>query len=146
MSMQKTQSDGAVSWMVSKNFKLSEVTCKHCGSHGMQKEFIDLLQQFRDFLGAPIVITSGYRCANHPVEAARKGKVGRHRMGVAVDFYSPGISLKDLYGKIIEFGRFLGVGVSLEGGFIHCDRRETKARWKYKGGKDVAWDGRWEKL
>jgi len=143
--MQTTQQSPS-SWMVSKNFKLSEVTCKHCGRHGMQKEFIDLLQQFRDFLGAPVVITSGYRCAGHPVEAAKKGKVGRHRMGVAVDIHSPGMSLENLYKKIVEFGRFLGVGVSLEGGFIHCDKRETKARWKYKDGKDVGWDGRWETL
>lgn len=143
--MQTTQQSPS-SWMVSKNFKLSEVTCKHCGRHGMQKEFIDLLQQFRDFLGAPVVITSGYRCASHPVEAAKKGKAGRHRMGVAVDIHSPGMSLENLYKKIVEFGRFLGVGVSLEGGFIHCDKRETKARWKYKDGKDVAWDGKWETL
>lgn len=143
--MQTTQQSPS-SWMVSKNFKLSEVTCKHCGRHGMQKELIDLLQQFRDFLGAPVVITSGYRCASHPVEAAKKGKVGRHRMGVAVDIHSPGMSLENLYKKIVEFGRFLGVGVSLEGGFIHCDKRETRARWKYKDGKDVAWDGKWEAL
>lgn len=143
--MQTTQQSPS-SWMVSKNFRLSEVTCKHCGRHGMQKEFIDLLQQFRDFLGAPVVITSGYRCASHPVEAAKKGKVGRHRMGVAVDIHSPGMSLKDLYRRVEDFGRFLGVGVSLEGGFIHCDRRETRARWKYRDGKDVAWDGKWETL
>jgi len=133
-------------WMVSKNFKVSEVACKHCGKNGMSQEFVDLLQQFRDFLGAPVVITSGYRCELHPVEVTKKGRVGRHRMGVAVDIHSPGMSLKDLYRKVEEFRRFLGVGVSIEGGFIHCDKRETKARWKYLNNKDVPWDGRWETL
>lgn len=134
-------------WMVSKNFKVSEVACKHCGKNGMQPEFIELVQEFRDYLGAPVVINSGYRCELHPVEVAKGwGKIGRHRLGVAVDIQSPGMRLKDLYAKVEKFGKFLGVGVSVEGGFIHCDKRENKARWKYKEGKDVAWDGRWETL
>ena len=65
---------------------------------------------------------------------------------MAVDIQSPGMRLKDLYAKVEKFGKFLGVGVSVEGGFIHCDKRDSKARWKYKEGKDVAWDGRWETL
>lgn len=133
-------------WMVSKNFKVSEVACKHCGKNGMQPEFIRLLQRFRDYLGAPVVITSGYRCELHPVEVAKNGKIGRHRMGLAVDIHSPGMSLKELYEKIEKFDSFLGVGVSVEGGFIHCDKRESKARWKYKDSKDVYWDGDWQSL
>jgi len=143
-----TAANTKVDWMVSKNFKLSEVCCKHCGSHGMTPEFIALVQEFRDFLGAPVVITSGYRCRLHPAELQKPaGVVGRHRQGLAIDFRSPGMSLKDLYGNVEKFGKFLGVGVSLRGGFIHCDKRERKARWQYtQSGKDIPWDGDWSSL
>ena len=133
--------------MASKNFKVSELCCKHCGENGMQNEFVDLLQEFRDYLGAPVVITSGYRCKLHPVELAKPaGAVGKHRMGVAIDFNSPGMSLEELYKSVEKFGKFLGVGVSLRDGFIHCDKRDRRARWQYKDGKDIPWDGKWASL
>ena len=136
------------SWMVSKNFNVSEVACKHCGENGMKPEFVSVLQEFRDYLGAPVVINSGYRCRLHPAELVKPpGVVGRHRLGLAVDIQSPGMSLEDLYSRVEEFGKFLGVGVSIHGGFIHCDQRERKARWKYdSNGKDIPWDGRWSSL
>lgn len=146
MSMQATQRNP--SWMVSKNFKASEVCCKHCGVMGMKLDFIALLQEFRDYLGAPVVINSGYRCSLHPAELSKPpGKVGRHRLGCAVDIRSPGMSLEDLYSRVEKFGKFLGVGVSIHGGFIHCDQRERKARWQYDvSGRDIPWDGRWQSL
>lgn len=146
MSMQTTQH--SPSWMVSKNFKASEVCCKHCGVMGMKLDFIALIQEFRDYLGSPVVITSGYRCNLHPSEVSKpSGKIGRHRLGVAMDFHSPGMSLKDLYSKVEAFGKFLGVGVSVSGGFIHCDQREKKARWQYdKSGRDIPWNGEWSAL
>jgi hypothetical protein len=72
-------------WMVSKNFKLSEVCCKHCGAHAMKRDFISLVQEFRDFLGAPVVITSGYRCRLHPVGSAPPSQCGRQTQSWAGD-------------------------------------------------------------
>jgi hypothetical protein len=57
------------------------------------------------------------------------------------------MGLEELYKSVEEFGKFQGVGVSLHGNFIHCDKRENKARWQYNhSGKDVPWDGKWSSL
>ena len=133
---------------LTKDFKASEVWCKHCGEQGMKDEFIALLQEFRDFLGTPIVITSGYRCKKHPVEASKKpGSIARHTLGVAADITCPSMSLEQLYSKVKEFGRFQGIGVSPHRNFIHCDQREAPASWCYtKADKTLPWDGNWKSL
>ncbi len=131
---------------LTKHFKASEFWCKHCKEQGIKPEFVDLLQEFRDFIGVPLVITSGYRCKNHPVEASKKpGSIGRHTLGVAVDLFAPSITMEQLYSKIEEFGRFQGVGVSVARKFIHCDTRQGKARWCYSStGKTLPWNGEWK--
>lgn len=133
---------------LTKDFKASEVWCKHCGEQGMKDEFVALLQEFRDFLGTPIVITSGYRCKKHPVEASKKpGSIARHTLGVAADITCPSMSLEQLYSKVKEFGRFQGIGVSPHRNFIHCDQREASASWYYtKTDKTLPWDGNWKSL
>lgn len=133
---------------VTKDFKASELWCKHCKAEGIKEEFVAVLQDFRDFLGAPVVITSGYRCAQHPVERGKKpGTVARHVLGVAVDMYCPSMSLEQFYSKIREFGRFQGIGVSLPSNFIHCDTRTSPAFWCYSStGKTLPWNGEWKTL
>ncbi len=133
---------------LTKNIKASEVWCKHCGEHGMKDEFVALLQEFRDFVDAPILITSGYRCKKHPVEASKKpGSVGRHTLGVAADITCPSMSLEQLYSRVKEFGKFQGVGVSRPKNFIHCDTRPAPARWYYSSSnKTLPWDGNWSSL
>ena len=57
-----------MSW---KNFKLEEFSCKHCGKNEINHKLIDKLQLLRDDLGFPLVISSGYRCPEHPIEAKK---------------------------------------------------------------------------
>ena len=54
-----------MSW---ENFTLEEFACKHCGENKIEHELIDKLQLLRSDVGFPFKITSGYRCADHPVE------------------------------------------------------------------------------
>jgi uncharacterized protein YcbK (DUF882 family) len=108
---------------------------------------LDTMHEFRRQIDTPLVVTSAYRCPNHPVERAKKGKVGKHTLGLAVDWYSPKLSIKELYEKVEESGLFNGVGVSLDRNFVHCDIRDRRTRWQYDNeGRDIPWDGKWESL
>jgi uncharacterized protein YcbK (DUF882 family) len=79
-----------IDWANYPNFSSKELACKHCGSEGMRPEMMDILQGIRTDMGAPIFLSSGYRCAKHPVEQ-EKDKPGEHTHGFAVDILCYGI-------------------------------------------------------
>ena len=112
-----------MSW---KNFKLEEFACKHCGKNEINHKLIDKLQLLRDDLGFPLVISSGYICPEHPIEA-KKSKPVTHAEGIAVDIaVSHEKALEVLY-KGIAHG-FKGIGVNQKGNgrFIHLDIGEME--------------------
>ena len=74
-----------------KNFEPDEFKCE-CGCGGDIKQTLKLkIQQMRDILGAPIVITSGFRC---PHQNNKDGGVSDslHLSGDACDLYTPGMT------------------------------------------------------
>ena len=49
-----------------KNFKVSEFTCKcGCGHNPIDQRVIDMAQTIRDALGVPVRVNSGCRCETH---------------------------------------------------------------------------------
>ena len=111
-----------------KNFKLSEFDCRHCGANEMQHHVIDNLQRMRDMCNFPFIISSGYRCKDHPIEAA-KLTPGPHNTGWAVDIvcsHKQAISIL-VAGFDVEF--FTGFGIAQRGDidtrFIHLDACEA---------------------
>ena len=73
-----------IDWDKYPNFKEDEFKCSHCGACEMREEFIAMLQLLRKGYGKPMFISSGYRCANHPIETI-KDKPGEHTEGLAAD-------------------------------------------------------------
>ena len=67
-----------------KNFKVSEFACKHCGENKIDQKVLDICQTIRDALGVPVRVNSGYRCEKHN---ARVGGVkgSFHTKGLAAD-------------------------------------------------------------
>ena len=67
-----------------KNFKVSEFACKHCGENNIDQRVLDMAQTIRDELGVPVRVNSGYRCDTHN---ARVGGVkgSYHTKGLAAD-------------------------------------------------------------
>ena len=67
-----------------KNFKVSEFACKHCGENKIDQKVLDICQTIRDELGVPVRVNSGYRCEKHN---ARVGGVkgSFHTKGLAAD-------------------------------------------------------------
>ena len=123
-----------MSW---ENFKEEEFACKHCGKNGISHELINKLQSLRTELDFPFVITSGYRCEEHPIEA-RKKTPGTHAEGLAADIYVRGDKALQIVSKARDYG-FTGVGVNQKGNsrFIHLDISEEKTNrprphiWSY---------------
>lgn len=135
---------------MTRNFTDKELACKHCGKTGIKKSFADQLQLLRDKIGAPIVVTSGYRCAEHPAEIGKpKWTIKRHREGIAADIYCPTIPLEKLFEIVVSMPQFTGVGVDIHSGFIHVDCRPNNqaAFWAYnEKGVTIPWTGTWSEL
>ncbi|MGL4523811.1 MAG: YcbK family protein [Bacilli bacterium] len=116
-----------------KNFSAKEFRCKcdvcnRSKPHKMEKKVVDNLQKMRDKLG-PLVLTSAYRCAKHPVEA-KKSTPGQHNKGTAVDIRFDSSNHRYL---IIKEALALGAtGIGWGNGFIHVDwRTGTPVAWDY---------------
>jgi uncharacterized protein YcbK (DUF882 family) len=123
-----------VNWSLYPNFEPDEFACSHCGKVNMQPEFLEKLQMLRDAYARPMPITSGYRCPNHPIEAA-KATPGAHASGCATDVGVHGGPAHELLRLAFHFG-FTGIGVQQRGDrrFIHLDTLTGPNRpavWSY---------------
>lgn len=103
------------------NFLPVEMHCQHCGEQGIDPAFMDALQALRSSYGKPIVVSSAYRCPEHPIEAA-KPEPGAHSTGQAADLL---VSREDAH-RVLKLAfqiGFGGIGVNQRGDvrFIHLD-------------------------
>lgn len=107
-----------MSW---ENFTLEEFACKHCGKNEISPDLIDKLQELREECEFPFIVTSGYRCSEHPAEI-NKDKPGMHAKGLAVDILVSGSQAYEVVSSAPSFG-FTGIGVNQKGKdrFIHLD-------------------------
>lgn len=110
-----------MSW-TAKFFSKSEMACKcGCNESPMDQEFMNKLDALRAVYGKPMTISSGYRCANHPIES-KKSKPGAHASAKAADI---AVSHEEAFLVLklaLEVG-FTRVGVQQKGSgrFIHVD-------------------------
>jgi len=118
------------------NFTREEFACQcGCGTNDIKDDIINLAQELRDACGFPLAVTSGYRCAKHPIEA-RKASVGSHGKGLAADFGVTGREAKILLREALKRSAG-GVGVNQKGDhsgrFIHIDvgRSRSGLLWTY---------------
>lgn len=115
------------------NFSDSELACRCCGEFSSSIAFtklIDDAQAFRSESGKPLPITSGYRCAHHPIES-QKATPGMHTQA-ACDFAVVGDDALKLLQFFLNKG-YVGIGINQKGNarYIHIDRRTEPAIWSY---------------
>ena len=121
-------------WNKYPNFSAKEFDCSHCGKNEMRADFMERLQALRNAYGKPMRITSGFRCAEHPIEA-KKAKPGSHASGCACDIGIDGPDAHQLLSIALQLG-FTGIGVQQKGSgrFIHLDTLTSGLRptvWSY---------------
>lgn len=107
-----------------KYFSEDEFKCSATGECNMDQEFINKMNQLREYYGQPMVITSGYRARTHPIELKKKTP-GVHHDGLAADVKVSKGDAYQLMSLAFELG-FTGIGVQQKGSgrFIHLDTSE----------------------
>lgn len=117
----------------------SMLACPCCGKRGMDHSFMLRLDDLRHSLGAPMRVTSGYRCPQYNRQLSSTGATGPHTTGRAVDIHLVGGGVFDLLGLIKDHG-FTGVGLKQNGAhiarFVHLD---NLADGETKGPRPWVW-------
>lgn len=126
---------------LSAHFSRHEMACRHCGQMHVSARLLSALEAFREVCGnVPVIVNSGYRCAQHPKEI-RKAKPGTHTHGWAADVVVNGMGVLRMFELAQQVPAFArgGIGVYPQDGFVHLDVRPSgQARWGWLDGKEVS--------
>ena len=106
------------------NFSFAELACRcGCGRADMDARFMAFLQELRVRAG-PLIIASGFRCADYNARVSSTGASGPHTSGKAVDVRCHGRLAHRIVATALATGA-TGVGVSQKGNlnarFVHLD-------------------------
>lgn len=124
---------------LTKNFSRSEFACKGavCCDHSspVSRRLVRGLQALRVVVGAPLTITSGFRCRKHNKSVGGAAD-SQHTHGTAADIAAPaGWTPADLARAADALELFDGLGVYPDRGFVHVDVRGARSTWGYIAGK-----------
>lgn len=116
-------------WSEIRYFRPGEFACRcgECSSDGneMDSDFIFSLDQLRDRMGFPLIITSGYRCPAYNERISTTGRDGPHTTGRAADVSIMGSDAFRLVQQCSLGGWMRGIGLNQKGPhekrFIHLD-------------------------
>lgn len=105
-------------------FSVREMQCK-CGCGGLPKDsFMEILVAVREELNIPLVVSSGFRCADYNALVANSGRDGPHVMGLAADIRIYGDNALHLLLVGVKNG-MRGIGLSQKGfipsRYVHLD-------------------------
>ena len=121
-------------YQLSANFMASEFACK-CGcGFGMKPGDVDPrliigLQTIRRWLGVPLHINSGCRCAKHNASIEGSSSKSQHMLGKAADV--SGAPIREIEKCAEQIPVFIqgGIGLYPSKKFVHLDVRGEKKRW-----------------
>lgn len=111
---------------VQTNFHLYEFESPDTREVTVDNELIERLQMMRDALGAPLIVTSGYRTPEQNVKVGG-ARFSQHLRGKAADVRCPSVSVQTLHALADRVFRLGGVG--LYATHVHVDTRGEQARW-----------------
>ena len=101
----------------------------------LSKELLCRIQLLEDVLGYQLIITSGYRAPEHPLEARKPNGPGVHSEGIAVDVAVIGGTavLEFVKAAVSTYVGFERIGISRKKNFIHLDVSKTRPKsiWVY---------------
>lgn len=109
-----------------KYFTMDEFSCNCCGElppNGMNPVLLEKLDQLRERVGYPIIITSGYRCPYYNKEVGGVSN-SQHVLGNAADCFCWYLSVEELANIAREIG-FDGIGKYYDSEFVHLDCRSN---------------------
>jgi len=115
-------------------FSDDELRCQcGCGKLVFDPTVLQSLNAIREEYGKPMVVTSGYRCPDHPIEAA-KDNVGEHTTGTCVDIACYGFDAAILTKLAMEHGAIrIGWNQKGKSRFVHLgwSKKYPRGTWTY---------------
>lgn len=130
---------------LTRNFSFSEFRC-HCGceEHDVYlnniKALAERLQLVRDAVGAPIIVTSGFRCPHHDEAEWRHSggtgvyNPGFHSFGRAADVWTRGLPLLEFWNAALPAFQNGGMGLYTDYNILHLDTGPART-WGHVGGQ-----------
>lgn len=117
-------------------FTTEELSCQHCNKYKFDESFLEVLNNIRKECNFPFIVSSGYRCPNHPIEARKPNGPGSHSTGKAIDIAVKGDKAIKVLEVAIKYGiKRIGVNQKGSGRFIHLDMADdtftSPAIWSY---------------
>lgn len=109
-----------------KYFKREELACNcGCGQDTVDYQLAQMLDQIREWAGAPVTVTSGNRCPAYNESVGGSPK-SQHLLGRAADIVVQGKTPAEVaaFAETLSPG---GLGQYLT--FTHIDSRSGHARW-----------------
>ncbi len=113
---------------VTENFSEDEFACRCCGSLLLHPELLRKLEAMRFAAGAPVIVTSGYRCQDYNKVVGGAAN-SYHTFGMAADVFVNGVSTQRL-AELAEDVGFDGIGIYPDQAFVHVDVRGYRTRWE----------------
>lgn len=96
----------------------------------MNDEFLKMLEVAREISDVPYHIISGYRCPAH--NKAVGSTSTNHTRGMAADIMATDGPTRGKILRGLYLAGFRRIGISFEGGFIHCDINDgPESCWLY---------------
>ena len=104
---------------LTKNFTSGELKCPCCGHSRCKSTFVEKLQSLRDWVDAPIIVLSAYRCRIYNDQIGGYPD-SAHIQGLAADIYTKKMDIYKLaeYADVLDFER---IGIYPFNHFIHLD-------------------------
>ena len=122
---------------LSPHFSRSELACRCCGRLKLDRRLLEGLETLRSMAGVPIIVHAGYRCEEHNREVGGVPH-SEHTCGLAADIHVPGLLLQQMYELALAVPQFVAGGIGVyDGGFLHIDVRDHRARWARVNGRYV---------
>lgn len=97
--------------VVSPHFRLLEFQCACCGRVMLVPTLLDLLEAIRAERGSPVIVTSGYRCAEHNAAVGGAPR-SYHMIGRAADIAMP----ESEQARMADVARSHGAVEAIKGG------------------------------
>lgn len=117
------------------NFQPAELACRCCGALRVHYDSLDKLQLLRKWWGAPMSVSSGFRCAKHN-ERVGGAKDSYHMKGMAFDIRNASWSGRHVAGFIYWATKADFKGFGLYPTFIHIDTGPHRT-WEQGHGADA---------
>lgn len=113
-------------------FSHKEMSCNcGCGKIVLVPSFLDAMDELREGMNRPMIITSWTRCRRHN-QSVGGSKLSSHLIGKAADIFTPTLEYRMKLLFLAGQLGFRGAGVGKD--FIHLDRNDAMPKrrfWTY---------------